>query len=273
MVIGAESERTWGHGLGIRRVDDAFGTASVDSKFDVLTVILRDGVGGAAHEAGEEWSEGWNTGENDLCDGQLYSLPCFLWLQVQIGLCEWMRRWVGTYADIELDNSPQNQHGRVAGSGDGDDLHHAHDRTHSRQQTQQENAAERDFLLQVDVQFDEQRDWEEKDDDIKEDCHCGQTVESRVVGQAFAFSQWHPRLSNWRTLKDEDECSGHMGKDGSSHDDEDQILVTRVRTRFQDTQVSPAESDFESKNAYHVERATREVDLPVLQHLQCEKRW
>lgn len=182
-----------------------------------------------------------------------------------------MSRWT-TYPNVDFDNAPQDQHGRVAASGYGDDLHHPHDRAYGRQQAQQENAAECNLLLQVDVEFEEERDGQEEDDDIEEDGHGGQPVESCVVGEAFALGQRHPRFPDGRTLEDEDERSGDVAEDGSDHDDEDEDFVMGVWTSFQDAEVCPAKSNFEAEDANHVKWAAGEVDLPMLQHGQCRKQ-
>ena len=58
-----------------------------------------------------------------------------------------------TYAYVQLDCSPQNQHGAVAGLCNGDDLDQSHDGADGGEHAQHENGEEADLTPDVDLKF------------------------------------------------------------------------------------------------------------------------
>lgn len=97
------------------------------------------------------------------------------------------RRVLGrTYADVHLDCSPKNQHGRISVLRNGDDLNESHDGAYCCKQSQNEHTYQSNLPAVIDLELQQDWDGEEEDDAVVYDGDTGEGVEGFVVGKACA---------------------------------------------------------------------------------------
>lgn len=84
------------------------------------------------------------------------------------------RIWGSTHSDIELNNTPKNQHGRVTVSKlDTVDLQVSEDGAESGEETEGENANQTKLLLLLDVELEEQWHRQDSDHHVGDDSYNG----------------------------------------------------------------------------------------------------
>lgn len=107
------------------------------------------------------------------------------------------RKKKSTYADIEFNDSPEDQHCRVAIAVlDAVDLEVSHDGAKGGEETEQEDADKTNLLASRNVELEQHRNGKQCHNDIRHNRDDRVTGKGRARGQTSAFFRGVPRLVN-----------------------------------------------------------------------------
>lgn len=175
-----------------------------------------------------------------------------------------------TYADVELDHAPQNQHSRVSIAVlDAIDLQIPEHGAEGREKSQQKDDDQTDLLGHADLELDQ--DWNRNDSnrhirDYRDDGVCG---EGWTRFEACTWRERVPRLVHWLARQNE-----RQGASQVSHDDENDGSpynppVCDVVCALEQTKVADQQGDFEEADAQLVNRSSGVVASRVVDEVGC----
>jgi hypothetical protein len=169
-----------------------------------------------------------------------------------------------TYPDVELDDAPENKHGRVSITKlDAVDLEVPEDGAQSREQAEQEDANQADLLVPADVELEQQRDGQDGHDDVRDDGDGRVPRERRAGGQAGAGLERVPRLVDGVAGEEEGERAAQVREEDGADGDPDDAAVDALAGALEEAQVADEERDLEEADAELVERPSGVVPARV----------
>jgi hypothetical protein len=105
------------------------------------------------------------------------------------------KRQERTYADVELDYTPEDKHGGVlVAKLDTIDLHVAEDGAQSCEEAEGKDAQEAELPFETNVELEQNRDGKESNNDVGNDGQNGVGCKRSGDGNAFAGGHGFPRL-------------------------------------------------------------------------------
>lgn len=166
----------------------------------------------------------------------------------------------GTYPDVELNDTPHNQHGRVSIAVlDVVDCEVPENGAERGEEAQEEDDDETDFLARVDLELKEDRNRDNGNDDIRDDGNDGVGGKRRPRGETCTEHIGVPRLLHRFASQDQGQGASQVAGEDENDRSPYHYPGFAVVGPLEQPQVADQQGNFEEADAQLVNRSAGKV--------------